>query len=104
MNSQVKHKLTRATSLKELWELIIAVETKTKEKIRICTRDIARNFLNHPLLREIQLKYSRWASEQMHYQFMLSLPLVVESDRAVQIFTQDQNQVLSVSDRANPDE
>ena len=72
MNSQVKHKLTKKSSLKELFELILNVEKRVIEKTIVYGKNYAKQVIHHPLLKHIFENYSTFAFEQMFYQFMQS--------------------------------
>jgi hypothetical protein len=63
VNSQVKHKLTGKTSLKELIEMVLDVEKRVIEKTLTLQKSDRIQKLHHPLLNEINLKYSRFAYE-----------------------------------------
>ena len=89
--------MTKKTSLKELFELILTVEKKVIEKTIIYGKNYAKQVIHHPLLKHIFESYSTFAFEQMFYQFMQSHAMSVV-DRLAPKGTSHEHRLLKVCD------
>jgi hypothetical protein len=83
----VKHKLTNKCNLVDLYRLITSVESKTIERTLVEGKREVKLIIHNPILKELYHVYSRWAFEQMLYQFMNSHQLFVKNAQDKQVYT-----------------
>lgn len=70
VNHMVKQKLTNKCNLVDLYRLITSVESKTIERTLVEGKREVKLIVHNPLMRELYHIYSRWAFEQMLFQYM----------------------------------
>ena len=74
----VKCRLNARSSLCDLFKLLTDMENRVIEKTFLENKQERRLIVNHPLMHELYVNYSRWAFEKMLYEYMMSHPLVVK--------------------------
>ena len=76
----VKCRQTSRSSLYELFKLILSIEKRVIEKSFIDHKHETKQVINHPMLNDLYHNYTRWAFEQMLFQYQESHKLQVKPE------------------------